>query len=431
MIKLQIRRKTAKVWQHFITNGSDFIISKCYCKTNGDKFRVVEDGGTQKNEYNFDEIEVYDDLNSGIAETFTSSLKLMERLSALGYVGFNKDGDVVIADLISTDPSNAIEEGTDNKLFVPVSIGGGIESVNGSMVDNTDPLNPIIESDSDKQDTLNAINLGQIISDDLAIKSTPSPDDKIVIWNSITAEAATAEFSSFSKFDIFDLQKYSIYAWRPLPDGWYGFTIPAAVGNIDFIGPSFTGNDFIKAVRQIRRSFSTSGRSVEFYEPSSRQTSVGDGFYFSMKFGNEDVAYVENARLFAGLTAGLAAIGNVNPSTLARIIGVGADSGDTNLQFMHNNSAGTAVKVNLGSDFPANTNATDLYCLQMYNIPASTSIWYKVINISTKRETAWTEVTTELPETNVALVPHCWRNNGTNALSVRLALVDLTIYKRI
>jgi len=125
MIKLQIRRKNAKVWQHFITDGENFILSKCYCKTNGDKFRVVEDGGTAKNEYNFDEIEIYDDLNAGSAETFTSSLLLMERLSVLQYVGFNKDGDVVIADLISSDSSNALIEGTDGKLFVSTSGGGG------------------------------------------------------------------------------------------------------------------------------------------------------------------------------------------------------------------------------------------------------------------------------------------------------------------
>ena len=150
MIKLQIRRKTAKVWQHFIVDGNDFIFSKCYCKTNGDKFRVVEDGGTAKNEYNFDEIEVYDDLNGGGAETFTSSLELMERLSALQYVGFNKDGDVVIADLISSDSSNALEEGSDGKLFVSESSGGGIESVTGTMVENSDPLNPVILSDNTK-----------------------------------------------------------------------------------------------------------------------------------------------------------------------------------------------------------------------------------------------------------------------------------------
>jgi hypothetical protein len=143
MIKLQIRRKTAKVWQHFITDGENFIFSKCYCKTNGDKFRVVEDGGTQKNEYNFDEIEVYDDLNSGIAETFTSSLELMERLSALNYVGFNQDGNVIIADLISSDSSNAVVLGSDDRLFVSSSGGGETPTLQAVTNEGNTTLNEI------------------------------------------------------------------------------------------------------------------------------------------------------------------------------------------------------------------------------------------------------------------------------------------------
>ena len=48
-----------------------------------------------------------------------------------------------------------------------------------------------------KQDNLNAVNLGQIIYDELAIKATPSPDDEIVMYDSITGEAVTAKFSDF------------------------------------------------------------------------------------------------------------------------------------------------------------------------------------------------------------------------------------------
>lgn len=382
MIKLQIRRKTNKVWQHFITDGENFIFSKCYCKTNGDKFRVVEDGGTAKNEYNYDEIEVYDDLNSGSAETFTSSLELMERLSVLSYVGFSKDGDVVIADLISTDPSNAIEEGTDGKLFVEIS---------GKLDKNTTPLSVYATDALGNQEMKLISELG---------------------------------------INIYDLQKYSLYAWRPTPTGWYGFTTPATVGTADNQSPLFSGNDFIRAFRRRYASASTAGSSVEFYETSFRQTSVGDGFFFSMKFGNEDVASVADARLFSGLT-GLGAIGNVNPSTLASMIGVGADSGDANLQFMHNDSAGTAVKVDLGASFPANSIATDLYCLQMYNVRGQSSIWWRVLNVTSNAVTAWAQVTSELPATSFALIPHCWRNNGTTALAVRLSLVDLTLYKNI
>jgi hypothetical protein len=147
MIKLQIRKKTAKVWQHFITDGENFILSKCYCKTNGDKFRVVEDGGTAKKEYLFNEIEVYDDLSGGNAETFTSSLQLMNRLSALNYVGFSNGGDVVTADLISTDSSNALIEGADGKLYVH----NLEDELNGKLSKNTTPLRLYATNDLGEQ----------------------------------------------------------------------------------------------------------------------------------------------------------------------------------------------------------------------------------------------------------------------------------------
>lgn len=115
MIKLQIKKEIGGVWQHYVISEDNFILSDCYCKTNGDKFRVVELGGSQRKEYDYSEIEVYD--VGGSAETFTSSLELMQRLKALQYVGFINDGDVVIADLISSDSSNEITIGTDGKLF--------------------------------------------------------------------------------------------------------------------------------------------------------------------------------------------------------------------------------------------------------------------------------------------------------------------------
>lgn len=328
-----------------------------------------------------------------------------------------------------------------------------------------------------KQNTLTEDNFGAFMDADLATKLTPSPNDFVLGRDFLTGKAVEINYpiaeGYFNGINFYlesgfvnlvqatsgrtytdlatnlqyrwngsayvqisaglmlsDLQRYSLYAWRPTPNSWYGFTTPATVGTADNQSPLFSGNDFIKAFRRRYVSASTAGSSVEFYETSFRQTSVGDGFFFSMKFGNEDVAAVADARLFAGLT-GLGAIGNVNPSTLASMIAVAADSGDTNLQFMHNDSAGTAVKVDLGSSFPANSIATDLYCFQMYNVPGASSVWYRLINISTKVETAWVEVTTELPATNFALIPHCWRNNGTTALAVRLSLVDLTLYKRI
>lgn len=57
---------------------------------------------------------------------------------------------------------------------------GGVVSVNGSMVNNADPLNPIINSDTTKQDVLTADNTHTFI-DGLTAISTPVDADRIMI----------------------------------------------------------------------------------------------------------------------------------------------------------------------------------------------------------------------------------------------------------
>jgi hypothetical protein len=122
MATLQIRKKSAKTWLHIPSDADEFILSKFYCKTDDDIFKIVEESGSSRKEYTFDNITVYDDTAGGTMETFASSQALMIRLEALQYVGFNEDGEVIIANLVSTDPSNNINLGTDGKLF---SSGGG------------------------------------------------------------------------------------------------------------------------------------------------------------------------------------------------------------------------------------------------------------------------------------------------------------------
>ena len=122
MATLQIRKKSSKTWLHVPSDADEFILSKFYCKTDDDIFKIVEESGSSRKEYTFDNITVYDDTAGGTMETFASSQALMIRLEALQYVGFNEDGDVIIANLVSTDPSNNINLGTDGKLF---STGGG------------------------------------------------------------------------------------------------------------------------------------------------------------------------------------------------------------------------------------------------------------------------------------------------------------------
>ena len=143
MATIEIRKKTSKVWQHVSSDFGTYIVSKMYCKTDGNIFKVTEHGGAKRGEYNISDITIYDDTVSGGAETFATPLLLMKRLEALSYVGFYYDGDVIPADLISTDASNTLILGSDGKLY---SAGGGavaFSSITGDPYDNTNLTNAL------------------------------------------------------------------------------------------------------------------------------------------------------------------------------------------------------------------------------------------------------------------------------------------------
>jgi hypothetical protein len=122
MATLDIRKKSLKTWLHVPSDADNFILSKFYCKTDAGTFKIVEESGSNRREYSYTDITVYDDTDIGTPETFASSQALMLRLEALKYTGFNRDGDI---------PTSYIES---------VVAGTNI------TIDNTDPLNPIISS---------------------------------------------------------------------------------------------------------------------------------------------------------------------------------------------------------------------------------------------------------------------------------------------
>ena len=119
---LEIRKKSLKTWLHVPSDADNFILSKFYCKTDAGTFKIVEESGSNRREYSYTDITVYDDTDIGTPETFASAQALMLRLEVLKYTGFNRDGDI---------PTSYIES---------VVAGTNV------TIDNTDPLNPIISS---------------------------------------------------------------------------------------------------------------------------------------------------------------------------------------------------------------------------------------------------------------------------------------------
>lgn len=148
------------------------------------------------------------------------------------------------------------------------------------------------------------------------------------------------------------------------------------------------------------------------------------GFHFIARCGNSDASLVTNARFFAGLTTSTGNIGNVNPSTLLNIIGFGNDSSDTNMQVMHNDSTGTATKINLGASFPANTTNTDMYEFSLYCPPNASSIQYQVMNLTTNA-VANGSISSDIPLNTQLLAMQLWRHNGGTAAAVGLDVVSL------
>lgn len=122
MATLEIRKKSLKTWLHVPSDADNFILSKFYCKTDANTFKIVEESGSNRREYSYTDITVYDDTDMGTPETFASAQALMLRLEVLKYTGFNWDGDI---------PTSYIES---------VVAGTNV------TIDNTDPLNPIISS---------------------------------------------------------------------------------------------------------------------------------------------------------------------------------------------------------------------------------------------------------------------------------------------
>lgn len=203
---------------------------------------------------------------------------------------------------------------------------------------------------------------------------------------------------------------------------FFGF----AAGSFTSIGtPSGVGvtatNTFTRQARAKRATNAAAGSSAGRVPDANSLTACLDGgFKLVSYFGNADAAPVANARFMVGLSAYSSAPANADPSASVNLIVVGADSGDSNLQIIHNDGSGTATKVDLGANFPANTSVTDWYEVTMTSEPASNAVTVTV----RRTGTAYTDtrtISTDLPAGSTLLGPILWRNNGSTALAATIA----------
>ena len=160
------------------------------------------------------------------------------------------------------------------------------------------------------------------------------------------------------------------------------------------------------ATEQIRKGFYGSVASAGRYTGSRGSALlfyIGGGFKYVCDVYISDSAYGSGCRQFYGMqgaTTDLAYSDSILVSSLINCIGVGSDSADTNLQIFHNDGTGTATKIDLGANFPANRTAgsalTTVYSIELLNTSNSSSVLYRVFNKETGNSVQGT-VSTNLP----------------------------------
>jgi len=160
------------------------------------------------------------------------------------------------------------------------------------------------------------------------------------------------------------------------------------------------------ASKQIRKGFYGSVVSAGRYTGSRGSALLfylGSGFKYVCDVYISDTAYGSGCRQFYGMqgsTIDLTYTDTVLVSSLINCIGVGSDSADTNLQVFYNDGTGTASKIDLGANFPANRNGgsvlTTVYSIELFNAPNSSSVLYRVVNKETENSVQGT-VSTNLP----------------------------------
>ena len=171
----------------------------------------------------------------------------------------------------------------------------------------------------------------------------------------------------------------------------------------------------------IAGTFGNYYQTVAWYQLGVSGTPNFGGFYYVIRFGIGDT--VASPRTFVGLSSATAAPTNVEPSTLTNSIGVGQGAANTNL-FLYYGGSAAQTPIDLGVNFPTNTNSVDWYELTLFAPPTSNNtVYYQVVRLNTGNVTSGTltgTAGTVLPANTTALAVRNWRTNNATASTVTL-----------
>jgi hypothetical protein len=139
------------------------------------------------------------------------------------------------------------------------------------------------------------------------------------------------------------------------------------------------------------------------------------GFFFVIRFGIQVLASGNIA--FIGLSTRITPTATANLNTYVNIAGVGYQTNSGNWFLVQNNGSGTGTLTDLGATMALNT--TDAMELVLFATPNSTSIQYRLKNLTTNVEVTGT-INTDPPAVNTLLTPMTWVSNNAGTTSVQI-----------
>ena len=147
--------------------------------------------------------------------------------------------------------------------------------------------------------------------------------------------------------------------------------------------------------------------------------SCGFGFHAGMASGGI------NRRMFVGFQSSGVAPTDIEPSTVTSCFFFGLDNGDVNIQFMHNDGAGTCTKIDTGLPRPT-ADQVDFYCVEFLSVAGSSVLNYKIINELNGTMFSGS-VSTNLPSNTTALAPRAWLSAGGVSSAVGISMNHIYI----
>lgn len=200
---------------------------------------------------------------------------------------------------------------------------------------------------------------------------------------------------------------------------YIGFN-PAVMGS--FTARTMSTASYLASIRRVgfdttttintARGFLSTGGGFVHMGASSTQ----GGFKFLGTLGID--TKVATGSMFVGLAPAVTWGGSDVVGNKTDIIGLGADSGDTNWQIFHNDASGAATKADLGASFPF-SNGTDMQ-LELDCDPGGSSVSYTVTRLDTMAEASGT-ISTNLPANTTLVTPFMWCSNLGTASSFQVS----------